>query len=113
MRMWMVNPAWMCSQHRSGEHSEIHKFRPSFVKGFSIKNRVRWNQIEPASMQARHDELAVHMHHKSPYCQPDRHDNYSGWDWNRQVNRDASLMLLLTKCPKCKRAFRANQEVSC
>jgi len=109
MRMWMVNPLWMCTQHRSGEHSEIHKFRPSFLKGISIKNRVKWQQIEPTAMQTRHDELATHMNHKSPYEQPEKHTNYTEEEWNSKVNKDAALMLLLTKCPKCRKAFRENQ----
>lgn len=77
MRMWMIDPKLLCNQHLLGEHNEIHKHRPSFVKHHSIAGRVSpVVQIEPESMQARHDALAAEMlrrgmKHKSPYEQPD------------------------------------------
>lgn len=106
MRMWMVNPEWMCRQHLTGEHGEIHKFRHNFVKGHSYAKRVAWNQIEPSAMERRHDELAAFLgNHKSPYEQPDAY----GDGWGVRVDRDASLMLLLTKCPACRAKFRSSQ----
>lgn len=74
MRMWMVDPKLLCRKHLLGEHGEIHKHRHNFVKGHSIEGRR--GQIEPISMESRHDELAREMkrrgfNHKSPYSQPD------------------------------------------
>ncbi len=107
MRMWMVYPPWMCTKHRTGEHGEIHKHKHNFVKGHSFEKRVRWNQIEPTAMQSRHDELSVYLgNHKSSFEAPPKHPRYSDKDWNYKVNRDAAFMLLLTKCPACKAAFR-------
>lgn len=72
MRMWQINPNYMCQQHQLGEHNELHKNRHNFVKKHSIKGRIYpVVQIEPESMKRRHDELAKYMNHKSPYTQPD------------------------------------------
>lgn len=77
MRMWMIDPKLLCDQHLLGEYNELHKHRPSFVKKHSIAGRVSpVVQIEPESMQVRHDALAAEMlrrgmKHKSPYEQPD------------------------------------------
>lgn len=109
MRMWMVNPKYMCTKHLVGEHGEIHKHKHNFVKGHSIEKRIRWAQIEPASMSSRHDELASYLqNHKSPFEQPERHKRYSDKEWFHTINVDASLMLLLTKCNECKKKFRAS-----
>lgn len=77
MRMWMICPSRLCRKHLLGEHGEIHKHRHNFVKRHSIKGRLTpIVQIEPMSMQARHDALAAEMvrrgfNHNSPYEQPD------------------------------------------
>jgi hypothetical protein len=70
----MIDPKLLCRKHLLGEHGEIHKHRHSFVKKHSIFGRI--GQIEPESMQSRHDELAIEMvnrgyKHNSPYIQPD------------------------------------------
>jgi hypothetical protein len=77
MRMWGIEPGYLCKQHLLGEHGELHKHRHNFVKQHSIKGRITpVVQIEPENMQARHDALAEEMLkrgfvHKSPYEQPD------------------------------------------
>ena len=76
MRMWMTNPKMLCRKHLIGEHGEIHKFRPSFIKKHNMENRVRYGQIDHTRMKQRHDELVNEMlcrgyKHKSPYEQPD------------------------------------------
>ena len=102
MRMWMVNPKKLCQKHLLGEHSEIHKHRHNFVKGHSVEDRR--GQIEPESMQSRHDELAEEMlsrgmNHKSPYEQPDLSKyNLQGFI----VDKKESLQELQKRCPKCK-----------
>lgn len=84
MRMWMVNPEYLCRQHLLGEH------------------------IEPEAMKQRHDELAEEMirrgmNHKSPYEMPDL--SYLPKDQREaKVDRVKSLKLLL-KCPECKKRY--------
>jgi len=107
MRMWMLHPALFCNQHLLGEHGEIHKHRPSFVKQHSIAGRIRpIVLIEPEAMKRRHDLLAeemIHrgMNHKSPYEQPDLsylvyEDRYA------KADIDYNLWDLANRCPACK-----------
>lgn len=109
MRMWMVDPIILCKSHLLGEHGEIHKHRHNFVKGHRIEGRR--GQIEPESMQQRHDILAEEMlrrgyNHKSPYKQPD----LSKYDLtNFKVNVDDALNDLLDRCENCKLRFNSKK----
>jgi hypothetical protein len=99
--MWMVDPKCLCTKHLIGEHGEIHKHRPNFVKGHSIEGRR--GQIEPESMGKRHDELAVEMtrrgfSHQSPYVQPD----LSAYDLTDfKVTVEKSVLDLKSRCAAC------------
>ena len=81
----------------------MHKFHHNFVKGHSIKGRI--GQIEPISMQSRHNELVIEMqnrgmNHKSPYEQPD----LSSYDLRGfTVSKEESLFDLSKRCPECKK----------
>jgi hypothetical protein len=105
--MWMVDPKILCNKHLLGEHGEIHKHRHNFVKGHSVKGRLYpIVQIEPSSMQKRHDELAEEMlrrgmNHKSPYEQPDL-SNYDDDVINAKVDLSVSLKDLHQRCESCK-----------
>lgn len=107
MRMWMVDPKRLCNKHLLGEHGEIHKHRHNFVKGHSVKGRLSpVVQIEPSSMQSRHDELAEEMlkrgmNHKSPYEQPDL-SNYDDSVINAKVDIKVSLADLHERCEACQ-----------
>lgn len=102
MRMWMIDPKKLCRKHLLGEHGEIHKHRHNFVKGHKIGGRK--GQIEPMSMQERHDELAKEMlmrgyNHKSPYTQP----NLSHYDLDGFiVDREESEKDLSSRCSDCR-----------
>jgi hypothetical protein len=106
----MVDPEILCRRHLLGEHNEIHKFRSTFERGYSIKKRVERNQIEPFSMKSRHDELAEEMmkrgyRHSSPYEMP----NLSSYPWrekSRKVDLFLSLQDLLSRCPECNERYQ-------
>lgn len=107
MRMHMINPIMLCRNHFLGEHNEIHKHRHNFVKHHSIKGRIEPDpQIEPLSMQSRHDRLVSEFerrkyNHKSPYTQPDL--SYLP-DHHRtaRVNIYKSLCRLMDTCDECR-----------
>ena len=109
MRMWMVNPKWLCRKHLLGEHGEIHKHRHSFVKHHSIAKRVSpVVQVEPLSMQARHDALASEMSrrgytHASPYEQPEPLEHMSA-----TVDTQAAMLDLFARCPECRERYSKN-----
>jgi len=102
----MINPKLLCRKHLLGEHGEIHKHRHNFEKHHKIDRRISpVVQIEPKSMQTRHDELAMEMlrrgfNHKSPYEQPDisylpEHQRFA------EVDLDISIDDLINRCPEC------------
>ena len=103
MRMWMINPRHLCRKHLLGEHGELHKHRPSFVKQHSISGRR--GQIEPQAMAYRHDALAAEMvrrgyKHQSPYEMPDL-SHLSPEDLAGRVDVEVSLRELRTRCSEC------------
>lgn len=106
MRMWMIDPKMLCNQHLLGEHSEIHKFKHTFVKQHKISGRLNPTvQIEPMSMKLRHDVLAAEMarrgmNHQSPYEQPDLsylepHEQFA------RVDKANSIQDLKARCSSC------------
>lgn len=97
----MIDPHILCRNHLLGEHNEIHKHRHSFVKKHRMKGRI--GQIEPASMQFRHDELVKEMlnrgyNHNSPYEQPD-----ISYLPDMKVDKEKALKDLLDRCKECKK----------
>lgn len=104
--MWMLNPKILCTKHLLGEHGEIHKHRHNFVKKHNIKGRIiPVVQIEPSSMETRHNELALEMinrkmNHKSDYKQPDI--SYLPKELqSAKVDISVALKDLLLRCKDC------------
>jgi len=104
--MWMVDPTKLCHKHLLGEHVELHKHRHCFVKKYSISKRISpIVQIEPASMQSRHDELAKEMlrrgyKHQSAYEMP----NISYlplFEQMAKVDTNFSIKDLSSRCSEC------------
>lgn len=111
MRMWMINTKVLCRKHLLGEHNEIHKHRPSFVKKHSIIGRIAGNAVEPESMKWRHDALSLEMmrrgyNHASPYEMPSL--AYLPIEQRMaKVNTEISFFLLIRRCADCRK--RANE----
>lgn len=110
MRMWMIPTNILCTKHLLGEHGEIHKHRHNFVKKHNIRGRIfPVVQIEPSSMETRHNELATemlkrNMHHKSDYIQPNI-DYLPDELKNAKVDVIFSLQDLLNRCPSCSQRY--------
>lgn len=71
MRMWNVNPIFLCNRHLLGEHLEMHMFIGAIKKGTSIKGYIEKGLVEVHNIIKRHDILAYellnrNMNHKSP-----------------------------------------------
>lgn len=103
MRMWQIEPKYMCMQHILGEHSELHKHRHNFVKKHSIQGRLKpIVQIEPLKMKERHDELVKYLkNHNSPYEQPDL-SHISKEDLLLEIDIEYNIKDLSNRCKKCK-----------
>lgn len=111
MRMWTGIPVQiLCRKHLLGFHNELHKFKPSFVKKFSIKGRIfPIVQIEPQYMEIAHNELAEEMirrgyNHNSSYKLPDL--SYLP-DNQRYAKADAGYNIadLFDRCVDCYQRY--------
>jgi Pyrimidine dimer DNA glycosylase len=111
MRMWMVDPKLMCDKHLLGEHGEIHKHKHNFEKKHKMDGRLTpIVQIEPESMESRHDELVKEMlarnfNHKSPFLQPDV--SYLLENAGSKVDVDHSIEDLSSRCEDCKKRIES------
>lgn len=107
MRMWGIDPKFLCNQHLLGEHFEIHKHRHNFEKKHKINKRVDpIVQIEPENMEKRHNELVEEMRkrdmkHNSPYTQPDI-SYLPPWQQRVKIDKDLSISDLINRCKNCK-----------
>lgn len=110
MRMWNVNPQYMCNKHLLGEHLEMHMFAGSIKKGTKLDGFVAKGLVDTDNIKPRHDALAAEMmergmRHSTPMAQAPV--------IKRQVSVDhkASLTELLRRCVHCRmRHSRATAE---
>jgi hypothetical protein len=97
----------MCRQHLLGEHVEAHMILGSLKRQKSIAGFVAKNCIEPARLQARHDELAAEMarrgmNHKSPLLVTTELEYLPAAHREARVDVDSALADLYSRCPRCK-----------
>ncbi len=107
MRMWMIDPKFLCRKHLLGEHGEIHKFRHNFVKKHKMNGRI--GQIEPHMMEKRHEELVIEMKkrgykHNSPYKQPNIE-----YLPKMLVDKNKSIKDLIERCDECEKRINENR----
>lgn len=107
MRMWGIHPVFLCKKHLIGEHGEIHKFLPSFRKGYKVHGRFfPVVQIQFQGYKARHDDLAQEManrgyNHKSPLIDiPDFESIYPEY-YHLKVDIQTAIKDLSDRCPEC------------
>lgn len=102
MRMWMVDPKVLCTQHLLGEHLELHMIVGRIKNGNSISGYISKGLCEPHKIKDRHDELVIEMkrrgmNHKSQL----EEINCSRFDFG-YVDAQKNLEILRAKCEKCK-----------
>jgi len=105
MRMWMIKPELLCSQHLLGEHFEIHK-----AVG-NMQNSGKWARaltergfLEPQNFLRRHDKLVEEMRkrgmkHQSPLKTAEF--NIMG-----KVDKNLSINDLIKRCKNCKEKIK-------
>lgn len=108
MRMWMINPKLLCDKHLLGEHGEMHKFIPTFRKGYRVDKRFSpVVQIQFKGYHERHEALAMEMldrgmNHKSPLPElPDFKAIYPQY-YEETVDISNSTEDLIMRCERCK-----------
>ena len=99
MRMWLVDPRLMCSQHLLGEHVEIHMLVGSLNRKKNIDGFLRDGLVELRSIRRRHAELVIEMRrrgfrHHSPL--PEFRPRQAG-----RVDAIANLKELARRCANC------------
>ncbi|MBN1691494.1 MAG: hypothetical protein JW901_10775 [Dehalococcoidia bacterium] len=102
MRMWMVNPKYMCDRHLLGEHVECHMFAGCLDKGKSLTGYIDKSLFDPSSLVKRHNRLAEEMisrgfHHRSPLSR------YRGA--SHPIDASRSLKELLQRCSRCRQRY--------
>ena len=61
MRMWMVDPRFMCDRHLLGEHYECHMFAGCIDKKKTLSGYIAKQLFDPASLTSRHNQLVKEM----------------------------------------------------
>lgn len=101
MRMWTIQPRFMCRQHLLGEHKEIHMLAGCLKKGKTLKGYYEKKLVDPASMHKRHEELAIEMQSRG-YNHKSILPSLSGIHLPKiELNPAENLLDLLSRCNKC------------
>ena len=104
MRMWLVDPKFMCNQHLLGEHVEMHAFIGTIKKGISIKGYITKGLVEPEKIQERHDELVLEMKSRGMKHNSPMFTNITFWNGDKgYVNIQVNLTELSNRCEKCRK----------
>jgi len=113
MRMWMVNPKYMCRQHLLGEHVELHMFMGTLKKEIRFDGYIQNNLFEPKSLIARHGELVTEMRNRG-YKHHSKIDHnevihylqlMNEFELNAEINKKKAFDDLMSRCPKCKKRY--------
>ena len=113
MRMWMLDPEWMCRKHLLGEHVEMHMFAGSMLKGVSMQGYIDNGLMERPLLLERHDALVAEMlargyNHQSPMQDIghllDPHEDTLDIHWN--------IHDLATRCEECRDRMMQRNVVS-
>jgi len=101
MRMWNVDPRFLCRKHLLGEHVEMHMFLGSILKGKSMRGFIEKGLVEIHNIKLRHHQLKNEMidrgmNHKSdlPDC--------NLWTEGKVDSFD-NIDELIKRCPDCKK----------
>src|SRR3989304_10134100 len=113
MRMWMVDPKYMCRKHLLGEHLEIHMFVNTIRMGISIKGYIKNNLLEPLSLYARHNDIEKEMtkreyKHKTELNHKivkEAINKLSPEDRKHKIDSNESLKELLIRCSECRERY--------
>ena len=113
----MVKPEFLCDKHLLGEHGELHKFIPTFRKGYKVNKRFSpIVQLQFKGYKKRHDIIADEMikrgmNHKSPLQDlPDFKTIYPQY-YDMEVDVNNSIEDLKHRCEKCKERMNYEKQI--
>lgn len=111
MRMWSVNPKWLCRQHLLGEHREMHcAYKAATTGKYNIEGYCN-GLVDFTKLKDRHNELVKEME-KRGYQHNDAVKVENLIDIKcKPVNADHNLHELYIRCKDYRE--RINQAVRC
>jgi hypothetical protein len=101
MRMWGVNPKWLCNKHLLGEHVEMHMFTGTIQKNKSIRGYLIKGLVNPSLIKKRHDKLAEEMIERGMNHQSDLNIDCSDFI-NRPISIRKNEEELCKRCEICR-----------
>lgn len=112
MRMWDLDPRWLCKKHLLGEHVEMHMFVGSILKDINITKYITTGLVDPKRIKERHDLLVEEMlareyNHNSELEQPDvsKYANILPC-----IDIKGNMEDLFDRCPECYDRYLAYTE---
>ncbi len=64
MRVWKLNPEFLCNKHILGEHLEVHMFVNDVKAKKRIQGYIYNGLVEVHNLVRRHEELVKEMKHR-------------------------------------------------
>ena len=110
MRLWMIKPQCMCTQHLLEEHREIHTFIGTLRKGISIKSYLVGDLVDPHLIADHHDEIVKEFerrdwessfNHKTPIDRAELEQLTKGL-LRGNINIEVNLRELSRRCYRCR-----------
>ncbi len=111
MRMWMIDPKFLCQKHLCGEHLEHHMFIGIIKRKKRVDGYIKNNCFQPRALFERHNLLVSEMerrgyNHKSPILEIDCDIFYLPYEYqNWEIDCNKSLNDLLKRCSECKSRY--------
>ena len=109
MRMWMVDPKYLCKKHLLGEHVECHMFVGTILKNKSLKGYKKNKLVEVHNLKKRHNQLVEEMirrgmNHQSPLKE------FEEFEYG-EVDKIENLKELTKRCSRCKELIEGEVDV--
>ena len=106
MRMWLVNPEWLCRKHLLGEHVELHMLLGSIEKDKNLTGFIDGGLIDASQLPSRHTELVEEMerrgyNHNSPIDLTEKAFKYIISAVGK-IDIHKSIWDLQSRCSECK-----------
>ena len=104
MRMWNINPKYMCRKHLLGEHVEMHMLAGCINKNKSIKGYIDTGLVDTSNINNRHEELSMEIinrgyNHKSPLPHIDIRSTGN-------ICIDNNIIDLSSRCKDCRKLLK-------
>lgn len=102
MRMWMIDPKFLCRKHLLGEHLELHMLYGAIKKGKNLDGYIKNGLIEIHNLGTRHSILVNEMKRRGY-----KHKSSIIFDfallYGGKVDMNKSIYDLKERCVDCRK----------